>query len=50
VDAFLPYLIADLPYEIIMGTTGFLTVLWGYEPLVMVVRISVNQPAFVQTK
>lgn len=50
VDSFLPYLIADLPYEIIMGTTGFLTVLWGYEPLVTVVRMSVNQPAFVQTK
>ena len=30
---FRPYLIADLPFEIIMAATGFLTVLWAYAPL-----------------
>ncbi|MCD6482396.1 MAG: hypothetical protein J7K80_01490, partial [Candidatus Izimaplasma sp.] len=30
---FIPYLIADLPFELIMATTGFLTVLWLYKPL-----------------
>ena len=30
---FIPYLIADLPFELIMATTGFLTVLWIYKPL-----------------
>jgi len=30
---FLPYLIADFPFELIMATTGFLTVLWIYKPL-----------------
>ena len=28
-----PYLIADLPFEIIMATTGFVTTLWMYKPL-----------------
>lgn len=28
-----PYIIADLPFEIIMATTGLLTVLWMYKPL-----------------
>ena len=30
---FRPYLIADLPFEIIMATFGFLTILWAYAPL-----------------
>jgi len=30
---FVPYLIADIPFELIMATTGFLTVLWIYQPL-----------------
>ena len=30
---FWPYLIADLPFELIMATTGFVTVLWMYKPL-----------------
>ncbi len=29
----LPYLIADIPYEIIMSMTGFITVYWLYVPL-----------------
>ena len=33
VPHFLPYLIADIPFELIMATTGFLTVLWMYKPL-----------------
>lgn len=40
----IPYLIADLPYEIIMAVTGFLTVLWGYEPLVKVIKQTMNEP------
>jgi len=30
----IPYLLSDLLFEVIMGTTGFLTVLWMYGPLV----------------
>lgn len=29
----IPYLVGDLLFEVIMGTTGFLTVLWVYKPL-----------------
>lgn len=29
----IPYLMADLLFEFIMGATGFLTVLWVYKPL-----------------
>ncbi|MEC9485068.1 MAG: hypothetical protein UMR38_04265 [Candidatus Izemoplasma sp.] len=50
INQFWPYLLADLPYEIIMATTGFLTVLWGYEPLVKVLRISFNSPYPVHVK
>lgn len=39
-----PYLVADLPYEIIMAVTGFLTVLWGYDPLVKVVKQTLHEP------
>ncbi len=35
---FIPYLIADLPFELIMATTGFLTVLWLYKPLYKVLK------------
>ncbi len=31
--AFLPYLIADILFEVIMAVTGLLTVLWIYKPL-----------------
>jgi len=30
---FIPYLISDIPFELIMATTGFLTVLWMFKPL-----------------
>jgi energy-coupling factor transport system substrate-specific component len=30
----IPYLVGDLLFEVIMGTTGFLSVLWVYRPLV----------------
>lgn len=29
----IPYLVGDFLFEVIMGTTGFLTVLWVYKPL-----------------
>ncbi len=35
---FWPYLIADLPFELIMATTGFITVLWMYKPLYKVLN------------
>ncbi len=35
---FWPYLLADLPFEIIMGTSGFLTVLWLFKPLHRLLR------------
>lgn len=34
----LPYLIADLPFEAIMAGTGFLTVVWAYKPLKIVMN------------
>lgn len=33
IDELWPYLIMDLPFEMIMATTGLLTVLWIYKPL-----------------
>ncbi len=33
-----PYLLADLPFEIIMATSGFLTILWTYQPLYRLMR------------
>ncbi len=30
---FWPYLIADLPFEIIMGVSSFITILWLFKPL-----------------
>lgn len=33
IDELWPYIVADLPFEIIMATTGLLTVLWIYKPL-----------------
>ncbi len=33
IDELWPYLVADLPFEIIMATTGLLTVLWLFKPL-----------------
>ncbi len=34
---FWPYLLADIPFELIMATSNFLTILWLYEPLYRVV-------------
>ncbi len=44
INNFLPYLIADIPFELIMATTGFLTVFWLYKPLYDVLNelVSVN--------
>lgn len=33
-----PYFLADLPFELIMAGTGFVTVLWLYEPLEKVLK------------
>jgi hypothetical protein len=33
-----PYLLADIPFQGIMATTNFLTVLWLYEPLHQVIE------------
>ena len=30
---FQPYLIMDIPFEIVMGISNFITILWLYEPL-----------------
>ncbi len=30
---FIPYLVADIPFEAIMAISNFLTILWLYEPL-----------------
>lgn len=48
---FIPYLLADLPFELIMATTGFLTVLWIYKPLYKVLTevVLVNNPSIIKT-
>jgi hypothetical protein len=33
-----PYLIADIPFEIIMAVTGFVTVVWLYKPLLVTMQ------------
>ena len=38
IDEFWPYLIADLPFEIIMSVTGFVTVYWFYPNLLRVLE------------
>lgn len=35
-----PYLIADLPYEIVMAVVGFVTVLLAYKPLYKVLHLT----------
>ena len=44
--SFLPYLIADLFFEVIMAATGLFTVLWIYKPLYKVLTevVIVNSP------
>ncbi|MCK5761314.1 MAG: hypothetical protein KAH16_00295 [Candidatus Izimaplasma sp.] len=46
---FYPYLLADLPFEGIMATTGFLTVLWIYKPLYNVLTgvIALDNPTII---
>ncbi len=38
ISQFWPYLLADIPFEIIMATSNFFTVLWLYQPLYRVLR------------
>ncbi|PKK92922.1 MAG: hypothetical protein CVV61_07300 [Tenericutes bacterium HGW-Tenericutes-6] len=35
---FLPYLIADIPFEITMAITNFIAILWLYEPLSKIIH------------
>ena len=48
---FIPYLVADLPFELIMATTGFLTVLWMYKPLykVLTEAVMINEKVIVKS-
>ncbi len=48
---FIPYLIADIPFELIMAATGFLTVLWIYKPLYKVLTevVIVNNPQIIKS-
>ena len=48
---FIPYLIADLPFELVMGIVGFVTVLWLYKPLYEVLNntIDINQTSIKNT-
>ena len=49
--AFLPYLAADLLFEVIMAATGLLTVLWIYKPLYKVLTevIIINNPVITKS-
>lgn len=38
ISEFWPYLLLDIPFEIILATTGFMTVYWLYKPLNNVLR------------
>ncbi len=46
----LPYLIADLPFEAIMAGTGFITVVWAYKPLKVVMNQLVDGVELYQKK
>ena len=49
--SFLPYLVADLLFEVIMAATGLITVLWIYKPLhkVLTEVIMVNDSVIVKS-
>ena len=49
--AFLPYLAADLLFEVIMAATGLLTVLWIYKPLYKVLTevVMIDNPVLTKT-
>jgi energy-coupling factor transport system substrate-specific component len=40
---FLPYLIADLPFELIMALSNFITILWLYQPLKKLLTDQMNK-------
>jgi len=42
ITKFIPYLLTDLPFEIIMATAGFLSVLWLFKPLYRVLTEVIN--------
>lgn len=43
VSSFIPYLLADILFEIVMAISGFLTVIWLFKPLHKVLESLVNQ-------
>ncbi len=38
-----PYFLADLPFEIIMATTNFVTVLWLYQPMYRILSVEIEK-------
>ncbi len=43
-----PYLLADIPFEAIMATTGFVTVIWLYKPLLNAVNIILEKETYIK--
>ena len=41
---FIAYLIADIPFEIILSVSSFITVLWLYQPLEDVINSFIDSP------
>lgn len=37
-DNFVPYLVADIPFELLMALSNFLTIIWLYKPLYNVIE------------
>ncbi len=33
-----PYLLADIPFQIVMGVSSYISILWVYQPLVRLIR------------
>ncbi len=42
-NQFWPYLLADIPFEIIMATANFITVLWLYQPMYRVLSAEIER-------
>ena len=46
----IPYITADILFEVVMATTGFLTVIWLYKPLINVLKSIVKGQNVQQEK
>ena len=44
----IPYLLSDLPFELIMAGTGFMTVIWAYQPLKNILNQLINDKEMVE--